>query len=81
MRNSITTQLMTAMLIALATVVMADEPRTSGCPIAFTLEKPGRVSLAVYDKDGMQVRTLLVGERFAAGKHAVNWEKSWGNQL
>ncbi len=53
MRSSITTPLMTSMLIALATVVLVDEPRISGLPIAFALQKPSNVSLAIYDKDGI----------------------------
>ena len=62
------------MLIALATVVMADESRTSGLPISFSIEKPGRVSLAIYDKDGVQVRTLRNAEPLAAGTHTVHWD-------
>ena len=43
--------------------------------IPFTLDKPGRVSLAVYSADGaVQLRSLLVGERLEAGKHAVSWD-------
>jgi hypothetical protein len=74
MRTSFITQFVSELLVALATVVMADEPRSSGLPIAFTLEKPGRVSLAVYDKDGVQLRSLLVGEWLQAGSHEVHWD-------
>ena len=43
--------------------------------IPFTLDKPGRTSLAVYSADGaVQLRSLLVGERLEAGKHAVSWD-------
>ncbi len=61
------------MFVVLATVVMADDPRTSGAPISFTLPKPGRVSMAVYDKDGVQVRTLRNAEPLAAGAHTAYW--------
>ena len=51
----------------------AAEP--TGGRISFTLEKPGRTSLAVYSADGaVQLRSLLVGERLEAGKHAVSWD-------
>ena len=59
--------------VAAATAASAAEP--AGGSIAFTLEKPGRTSLAVYSADGsVQLRSLLVGERLEAGKHAVSWD-------
>ena len=42
--------------------------------IPFTLDKPGRVSLAIYDKDGIQVRTLRNAEPLEAGKHEIVWD-------
>ncbi|MCL4205249.1 MAG: hypothetical protein KJ000_22430 [Pirellulaceae bacterium] len=43
--------------------------------ISFTLDKPGRTSLAVYSADGaVQYRALLVGEHLQAGTHAVPWD-------
>jgi hypothetical protein len=43
--------------------------------IPFTLDKPGRTSLAVYSADGtVQLRSLLVGERLEPGKHVVHWD-------
>jgi hypothetical protein len=43
--------------------------------IPFTLDKPGRTSLAVYSADGtVQLRSLLVGERLDLGKHVVHWD-------
>ena len=74
MRSTSITQFIAAMLIALATVVMADDPRTSRLPIAFTLEKPGRVSLAIYDREGVQVRTLRNAEPLVTGAHTVYWD-------
>lgn len=55
--------------------VAAGNADAAGLPITFKLAKPGRTSLAVYSPDGaVQVRTLLVGERLAAGKHTVTWD-------
>lgn len=42
--------------------------------IPFTLENPGNVSLAVYDKNGIQVRTLRKAEPVEAGSHKVEWD-------
>jgi hypothetical protein len=74
MRTTNITRLIATMLIALATVVLADESPSSGVPIPFSVEQPGRVSLAVYDKDGVQLRSLLVGEWLQAGSHEVRWD-------
>ena len=47
----------------------------AGGTIAFTLDKPGRTSLAAYSADGVvQLRSLLVGEWLAAGKHEATWD-------
>jgi flagellar hook assembly protein FlgD len=62
------------MLIALTTVVLADEPRTSGVPISFSVEKPGQVSAGVYDSQGRLVRELLHAVPMAAGKQSVIWD-------
>ena len=43
-------------------------------PIAFTLEKAGQVSLAIYDAGGMQLRELLRGARYDAGDYTVFWD-------
>ena len=53
---------------------MADEPRTSGLPISFTVEKPGQVSAAVYDSEGRLVRELLHAVPMAAGKQSLIWD-------
>lgn len=59
--------------VAAATAAAAAEP--AGGSIAFTLDKPGRTSLAIYSADGaVQLRSLLVGERLKAGKHMVSWD-------
>ena len=58
----------TAAALALATSSHAAD-------IPFTIEKPGRTSLAVYSADGtVQLRSLLVGERFEPGNHVVHWD-------
>lgn len=72
-------------LVALSTILiaigvaaasqLAAAAETAGGSISFTLDKPGRTSLAVYSADGaVQLRSLLVGERLEAGKHAVDWD-------
>ena len=42
--------------------------------ISYTLPRAGNVSLAVYDCQGQQVRTLLAGEKQAAGAHTAEWD-------
>lgn len=74
MRTTNITHLIAAMQIALATVVMADEPPAGGVPISFSVENPGQVSVAVYDQQGRQVRSLLYGEQRAAGEYSLSWD-------
>lgn len=47
---------------------------TYAVDIPFTLPTPGNVSLAIYDNDGIQVRTLRNAEPLAAGKHEIVWD-------
>jgi len=55
------------MLTAFA--VIADDLPSSRVSIAFTADKPGRVSMAVYTADGnVQLRSLLVGEWLVTGR-------------
>ncbi len=42
--------------------------------IAYSIEADARVSLAVYDKDGVQVRTLLSAEPQSRGRHSAAWD-------
>jgi hypothetical protein len=65
---------MTAMLVALATIGMADEPQPSGVPISFTLDRPGNVSAAIYDAQGRMLRELDRAEPMTAGKHTLAWD-------
>ena len=67
--------LLVACLILTASAVIADDLPSGRVPIAFTVDKPGRVSVAVYTADGnVQLRSLLVGEWLAAGKHDLQWD-------
>ena len=47
---------------------------THAAEIPFTLAKPGNVSVAIYDTQGRQVRTLRNAEPLEAGKHAITWD-------
>ena len=64
--------------IVCAAVMMAgcqtpvDHP--AAATIDFKLQEPGRVSLAVYDTGGRQVRTLLNAALREKGRHAVSWD-------
>jgi len=40
--------------------------------IDFTLEKPGRATVRIYDVQGRLVRTLVEGD-LAAGRHSQTW--------
>lgn len=47
---------------------------SDGPAVAFELKQAGRVSLALYDAGGRQVRTLLNAERMGSGGHRVAWD-------
>ncbi len=50
-------------------------PRPAERTIRYDLEAPGPVSLAVYEREtGVLLRTLLSGQKQAAGQHAVEWD-------
>lgn len=58
-----------------ATTVSNNDPGDDqSCVIKYRLNQPGRVSLAIYDKDGIQVRTLRNAEPQTAGTHAIVWD-------
>ena len=42
--------------------------------ISFELDKPGNVSAAVYDAQGLLLRELVCGQSMAAGKHTLAWD-------
>ena len=56
-------------LLAGETRVVAQTPS-----LHYTLPRAGKISLAVYDGAGAQVRTLLAGEMQAAGEHSLGWD-------
>ena len=45
-----------------------------GDNITITLDKPGNVSAAIYDKDGRMVRELARGLPMQAGSHQFAWD-------
>ncbi len=49
-------------------------------PVAFTLDKPGRVTLVIEDAAGKRVRNLVMDEPFPAGNNTVWWDglTDWG---
>lgn len=48
-------------------------PTTGEAQLAFTLSRPGRARLALFDAAGARVRLLVDGDR-GAGPHAVAWD-------
>ncbi len=57
------------LLCALALLTAA-----SAVPITYTLPRDARVSLAVYDAQGRQVRTLLNADPQMRGAHTLTWD-------
>ena len=57
----------------LASALLAVTARAE-VPIDFNLSDTGRVSMAVYDGQGRQVRSLLYGANQDAGPHKVTWD-------
>ena len=57
-------------LCLLAVVVRGSELAT----IRFDLAEAGNVSVAVYDRSGVMLRTLLAGKPHEAGSHTINWD-------
>ena len=63
------------LLVSLLCLLAAGAHTLAQTPsIHYTLPRAGKVSLAVYDAQGRQVRTLLAGESQAAGKQTVEWD-------
>ena len=60
--------LVVALLIGTSEVLYAQSP------ITYTLPKAGKVSLAIYNKEGRMVREILRFSPQAAGKHTVHWD-------
>lgn len=49
-------------------------PFNTATAIGFTLPGDGRVTLAIYDANGMLVRTLLSDAARTAGRHEIVWD-------
>ncbi|MBI1369624.1 MAG: hypothetical protein GC162_13340 [Planctomycetes bacterium] len=46
----------------------------AGATIDFQINRPGPVSVAVYDAHGHMVRTLMSGQTLEPGKHSATWD-------
>ena len=63
------------LLVSLLYLLAAGAHTLAQTPIIhYSLPRAGKVSLAVYDAQGRQVRTLLAGESQTAGKHTAEWD-------
>jgi hypothetical protein len=58
------------------TLILSQAAQLVAAPVSipFTVPKDGRVSLAIYDKEGRIVRTLLTGKPLAKGQHSASWD-------
>ena len=54
--------------------VSAAGAATAPVTIEYELDKPGQVSIAVYNADGRLVRTLRSGQKQQPGAHEVTWD-------
>jgi hypothetical protein len=57
-----------------AAAVPGRPPAPAGATIDYEVPAAGRVSLAVYDREGRLVRTLLTGKPHAEGRHTAAWD-------
>ena len=48
-------------------------PFNSSTTIQFTLKKPQRIHLLVYDISGKLIDELITRQQFSAGRHSINW--------
>lgn len=63
------------LLVSLLSLLAAGAHTLAQTPIIhYSLPRAGKVSLAVYDAQGRQLRTLLAGEAQTVGKQAVAWD-------
>jgi hypothetical protein len=60
--------------IALGMLVLWPVCAARAVDISFTLDKPGRVSLAVYNREGHLLRSLLYGKQLPVGDHRMAWD-------
>ena len=57
-----------------AAEIVVEPLAAGGVEIAFTLDRPGQVSLAVYAPEERLLRTLLSARPLGVGRHAVRWD-------
>ena len=62
------------LLTAFFSLPIAAAESDKGASFTYELQEAGRVSAAVYDSDGVLVRTLLRGKQLDAGRHSVSWD-------
>lgn len=55
-------------------IEIGEQQRPGRLEIGFTIDRAGQVSVAVYNAQGVLVRTLLRGERLEPGRHRVSWD-------
>ncbi len=60
--------------VLLATYVLTGVMALADVSVPYTVDKDGRVSLAIYDSEGRMVRTLLTGAPRKAGKYVETWD-------
>lgn len=59
---------------ALALSMLTPATAQDGTSFDFTLDKPGQVSLGIYNPQGQMLRQMIVGEKLDAGRHTVEWD-------
>lgn len=42
--------------------------------ICYSVKKPGKVSIGIYNQDGVLVRQIVSGKRKEAGKYSITWD-------
>jgi len=60
--------------VAIAVAITLGSKGWCGEPITYRLAEEGRVSMAVFDAAGVQVRTLMSAVPHVAGEHACLWD-------
>jgi len=54
--------------------LMATSPTLAEVAVPIELDRPGKVSMGVYDGRGRLIRRIHVGDDMAAGKHKIVWD-------
>lgn len=63
-----------ASLLGLLALFATPRAGAADPPPTYTLDKPARVSLAIYDEAGRLVRTLLYAEPHEPGQYEIHWD-------